>query len=292
MRTAGTNSSPFNPAGIMESVARLGLVEGESDSRQWKSCCAALYELEPVRGLLGDTLHPGGLALTHKLGKLVNIKKDEQVLDLACGRGASSLAVSRSFHCRMVGVEIGNTVVEATRQATESRIDGRVSFLRGDAESMPFSAESFDAVLCECSMSLFPDKVQGVFEMARVLRVGGRLGVSDVTVEPGCLPEELTGTLGKLVCLSDALPVEGYRELLSGGGLTLTHQQDASESMTKLLGDVEGKLAALQLVHSYQGGSGPSWDVVGQALRIVANVKGLVQEGGIGYWLYVAEKTT
>ena len=287
---AQTNSPEYSFTSIMESVGGLGLANGGSDSLKWKSCCGALYELEPVRLLLGDTLHPGGLALTHRLGKLVNILRDDLVLDVACGLGASSLAVARSFHCSVTGVEIGNAVVEATRLASETKINCRVAFIRGDAELMPLSAKKFDAVLCECSMSLFPDKAQGVAEMARVLRAGGRLGVSDVTIEPGCLPEELKGTLGQMLCLSDALSVEGYRELLSGGGLTLTHQLDASDSLTKLVGDIEAKLAAFQLVHSYQDRSGPLSEIIGKALHVVAAVKELVKEGMIGYWLYVAEK--
>ena len=140
-----------------------------SDVWDQKSCCAALYQLEPVRLLLGDTLHPGGLALTHRLGKLAGLKRDERVLDLACGRGASALAVARSFHCQVVGLDLGREgLVESMPLGKESVADGRVSFLLGDAEMLPFPPGSFDAVLCECSLSLFPDKAQGVGEVARL----------------------------------------------------------------------------------------------------------------------------
>ena len=268
----------------------LGLPTGALDSWDKKSCCAALYQSEPVRLLLGDTLHPGGLALTHRLSGLVGIRRDDLVLDVACGCGASAMAVARSFHCRVVGVDLGFGVAEATRRAKESNMNGRVSFVLGDAEMLPLSGESFDAALCECSMSLFPDKGRGVAEVARLLRAGGKLGLSDVTVEPGCLPDELKGTLGQALCLADAPSVEGYRELLSSDELTLVHQEDASESILKLVEDLEGKMAAFRLLKSLGRMPAGGPDLISEALPIIEKVKSLVEEGGIGYWLFVAEK--
>ena len=288
----------LSPTGLMGSLDWLGSLSNQGDSAAKKSCCAILYELEPVRLLLGDTLHPGGLALTHRLGKLVDIKPNDLVLDVACGRGTSAMAVARSFHCRVVGVDLGNSIEEATRLAKGNNVDGPVSFLKADGEQMPFGADSFDAALCECSMSLFPDKEQGVSEIARLLRVGGRLGVSDVTVEPGSLPEELKGALGQMLCLADAPSLDGYRRLFNADGLDLIHEQDGSDSVLKLLADIEGKLAAFRLFQRFQGtalslAEGQSNDVpdlISQALAMVDRVRALVQEGAIGYWLFVAEK--
>ena len=283
--------SIFDSVKMLEDTALGGVLRGPLGAADRKSCCASLYDLEPVRLLLGETLHPGGLALTHRLGKLLDIKRDASVLDVACGRGASSLAVARSFHCRVVGLDLGRrSIAEATRMASESKMDGSVSFLCGDGEALPLAAESFDAALCECSMSLFPDKRRGGAEIARLLRPGGRLAVSDVTVEPGCLPEELTGTLGQMLCLADAPSVERYRELLCGDGLSLIHQQDASDAILKLLEEVEAKLAAFRLLQSLRGRSADGPELIGRARTIMDKVKTVVREGGIGYWLFVAEK--
>lgn len=282
---------------LLSDAAKLadlaGLGQGPGDARGRKSCCASLYDSVPVRLLLGDTLHPGGLALTHRLGKLVDIQRDLLVLDVACGRGASAVAVARSFHCRVVGVDLGGeSIAAASRLAAEGNMDGRVSFLQGDGETLPLSPGSFDAALCECSMSLFPDKAQGVAEIARLLRPGGRLGISDVTVEPGCLPEALTGTVGQMLCVADAPSVQGYRELLSGDCLRLVEEQDASDSIAKLLQGLEGKLAAFRFLQNLHGGSGDAYEgLVAQALRVLEQVKGLVGEGKIGYWVFVAEKS-
>ena len=254
-----------------------------------KSCCAVLYQLDPVRLLLGDTLHPGGLDLTERLCRLVGVKRDGLVLDVACGPGTGTLAMARSFECRAVGVDLGHAAItEASGRAIESMVQGRVSFLCGDAEGLPFRSECFDAVLCECSMSLFPDKEKGVQEMVRLLRPGGKLGVSDVTVESGCLPEELKGGWGRMLCLADAPPVGGYRELMDTSELDLLHEEEASHSMLGLLGEIEGKLAAFGLFLGPKAGEASS--IVSRALPVIQEVKELVRNGAIGYRLFVAEK--
>ncbi len=270
------------------------LPENPSGPIERKGCCAALYDTQAVRMLLGDSLHPGGLALTNRLGKLVNIKADDMVLDLACGSGASAMAIARAFHCRVVGVDLGaQSIAEAASTARNSR-DGKrvVGFLRGDGEQLPLVGESFDAVLSECSMSLFPDKKRGVAEVSRLLRPGGRLGVSDVTVEPGTLPEELNGILGQILCVADAPPVEGYRKLFNADGLSLIHEQDSSDSILKLLGEIEGKVAAIRMLLSFQGDSDGTAALLLQGLELLEKVKALVNEGRIGYRLFVAEKSS
>jgi arsenite methyltransferase len=60
-----------------------------------KACCAALYESDWARLLLGDSLHPGGLALTERLGSLLGLGPGDRVLDVACGPGTSALTWPR-----------------------------------------------------------------------------------------------------------------------------------------------------------------------------------------------------
>lgn len=151
-----------NPAKWGALIGLGDLPENPLGPIERKGCCAALYDTQAVRMLLGDSLHPGGLALTNRLSKLVDIKADDMVLDLACGSGASAIAIARAFHCRVVGVDLGaQSIAEAASTARNSRDGKRVGFLRGDGEQLPLVGESFDAVVSECSMSLFPDKKTG-----------------------------------------------------------------------------------------------------------------------------------
>ena len=94
-----------------------------------KTCCAALYASDRARPLLGDSFHAGGLALTERLGTLLDLKPNQRVLDVAAGRGASALFLAHCFGCRVVGVDYGGTAIaEANALAVEIGLAGRVRF--------------------------------------------------------------------------------------------------------------------------------------------------------------------
>jgi arsenite methyltransferase len=256
-----------------------------------KACCADLYQSQLARLFLGDTLHPGGLALTHRLGRLMNIQPGDWVVDLASGRGASAMAISRVFHCKVVGVEFGApATAEAWHSSSEALGASRTFFLRGDAESPPLRSSSVDGVFCECSMSLFTDKAGAVKEAVRMLKAGGRFGMSDVTIKPGSLPPELEGAVGQALCLADALDLEGYARLLEEGGLILQRQEDASHEILKLLDDLESKLGAFMTWQRITGGAAPALDILQSAPALISRLRGLVATGKLGYWLLIGEK--
>ena len=254
-----------------------------------KACCADLYQSDLAKLILGDTLHPGGLGLTNKLGRLTGIQPGERVIDLASARGASAMAVARVFHCEVVGVEFGEAALkQANAAAADQAQTAATRYVRGDAESPPFRDESFDRALCECSMSLFIDKAKAVAETARMLRPGGTFGLSDVTIEPGALPPELEGDLGLILCMTDALTAGGYVRLLEEGGFQVTGQVDASLEIVKILDEVEPKLAAYLAFQRLSGQAAS--DSLGQAPQLIAAVRELVATGRLGYWLFVGQK--
>ena len=256
-----------------------------------KSCCADLYQSDLARIILGDTLHPGGLALTHRLASLLDIRPGDWVADLASGRGTSAMAVSRTFKCNVVGVEFGReAVAEAQAVVQASSGSTRSYFLQGDAERPPLRSGALDAVFCECSMSLFPDKSRAVDEVVSLLRPGGRFGLSDVTVEPNSLPKELNGTLGQLLCLTDALNVDGYVRILEDAGLDLVHQVDASVEADKILAALDAKLGAFMAWQKLTNEASPQTELLQQAPELLARLRVLVGQGQLGYWIFVAEK--
>ena len=257
-----------------------------------KACCADLYQSELARVILGDTLHPGGLALTNQMGKLLEIQPGDWVADLASARGASAMAVSRVFKCKVVGVEFGRGAVAQAQAAAQSSPTGTKSYtVQGDAERPPLRRESFDSVFCECSMSLFPDKPRAVNEIVSLLRSGGRFGLSDVTVEPDSLPKQLDGTFGRLLCLTDALDVQGYVRLLEESGLDLIHQVDASIEARKILDALDVKLGAVMAWQKMTGQQNPQAELLQQAPQLLSTLRDLVAQGRLGYWIFVAEKS-
>lgn len=83
-RPDGSVAQPSNGSSL-DNV--LNLPGEPPNSAETKSCCTMLYQMDPVRLLLGDTLHPGGLDLTERLCQLLEVGIDGPLLDVACGSG-------------------------------------------------------------------------------------------------------------------------------------------------------------------------------------------------------------
>src|SRR6516165_5768587 len=134
-----------------------------------KQCCAAVYDSDAAKLLLGDSLHPGGTALTERLGAMLNLGPRMRVLDVAAGRGTSALTLAARFGCEVTGLDYSRRNIEAAKRAAGERgLSRAVSFYCGDAERLPFANGAFDAVACECALCTFPNKRSAAAEFARV----------------------------------------------------------------------------------------------------------------------------
>ncbi|HVV43715.1 MAG TPA: methyltransferase domain-containing protein, partial [Bryobacteraceae bacterium] len=189
-----------------------------AESGGLKSCCAAAYQSDFARLLLGDSLHPGGQALTARLGERLGLASGMRVLDVASGKGESAVFLAVRFGCHVDGVDFGaRNVGEARARAAAAGVSHLVSFVEGDAEQLDFPDAAFDAVICECAFCTFPDKCAAAREFARVLRPSGRLGMSDLT-RAGALNPDLEGLLAWIACIADARPAEEYAAYCKDAG--------------------------------------------------------------------------
>ena len=171
-----------------------GLVE-PLEAVEIKTCCARLYASNWAHVLLGDSFHPGGEALTERLGSFLNLGPGKHLLDVASGKGSSAIYLARRYGCEVVGVDYSRELVAEATAATEAAgLADRVQFRTSDAEALPFPDGFFDALICECAFCTFPDKATAASEFARVVRVEGRLGLSDLT-RTGQLPGDLDDLL-------------------------------------------------------------------------------------------------
>ncbi|RME42323.1 MAG: class I SAM-dependent methyltransferase [Chloroflexi bacterium] len=254
-----------------------------------KTCCATLYESDWVRLLLGDSLHPGGLALTERLGELLGIQASWRVLDVAAGQGTSAIFLAQRFGCQVVGVDYSaGLVAEANAQAASAGLTDRVRFEQADAEALHFADGTFDALVCECAFCTFPDKPAAAREFARVLRAGGRAGLSDLT-RSGPLPRELNGLLAWIACIADARPIDEYVAHLAEAGFAIDLVESHDAALTTLVHDVRSRLLTAELLVKLKKLDLPGADF-NQAKQLARSAARAVQQGRLGYALIVGTR--
>jgi ubiquinone/menaquinone biosynthesis C-methylase UbiE len=104
----------------------------------------------------------------------IALKRGESVLDIACGTGiAARLAAQRGHAGPLAGIDL-NAAMLAVARAKSATIE----WIEGSALDLPFDPESFDVVLCQLGLQFFPDRPRALQEMVRVLKPGGRAGLS------------------------------------------------------------------------------------------------------------------
>ncbi|MEE9324529.1 MAG: class I SAM-dependent methyltransferase [Dehalococcoidia bacterium] len=254
-----------------------------------EACCADFYQSLAVRFFLGESLHPGGLALTHRLVDKLNLGPGSKVLDIAAGWGSTGIDLAQRFGCRVVGLDLGKTSMETAHiEASRKGLDEKVSFVCGDAKMLPFPSHSFDAILCECSFSAFPMKELAAKEMWRVLRPGGVVGISDITKE-GALPQELQGPLSWMLCLGGAKSMQGYKTSLEGAGFSLVKTECHAEALLELIKVIQGKLSLVEGLGRLKMLHLDGLDVA-KAKTLLAVAAKSVEEGLLGYDLLVGYK--
>jgi arsenite methyltransferase len=254
-----------------------------------KQCCAALYDSDVARLLLGDSFHPGGTKLTERLGQILNLGPRTRVLDVAAGRGTSALFLVERFGCEVVGVDYSQrNVDQAEREAKGRGLKGKVTFQWGDAEQLPFPDGSFDAVICECAFCTFPNKQAAAREFTRALRDGGQLGLSDLTRQ-GVLPVELDSLLSWVACVADARPMAEYVALLTATNLKVRVTEEHNSALTELVNQMRTRLLAAEVMVGLQKLALPGFNF--EAAKKVAKLAlEAIVEGRLGYAIVTASK--
>lgn len=157
---------------------------------------------------------------------IASLRPGEVVLDLGAGGGFDCFIAGPKVGTtgRVIGVDMTPDMVTKARRNIETyaRHTGlsNVEFRLGEIENLPVADSSVDVVISNCVLNLSPDKPRVWKEIARVLRPGGRVAVSDLALlRP--LPEPLRRDLEALVgCVAGAVSVEDTRRQAREAGLT------------------------------------------------------------------------
>ncbi len=146
---------------------------------------AEIYEGPLWYGIIDKTSAEFGLPSIEEGAKMMTEMVDAENgvgLDVACGTGFVTRHLAQKMRF-VYGIDISMGMLEmATEYAREKGI-GNVCFARGMAEKLPFPDDLFDGVTCSGALHLFPDTVEALSEMARVLKKGARLAADTVVKE-------------------------------------------------------------------------------------------------------------
>lgn len=261
----------------------------QATDAQVKQCCANLYESDLARSLLGDSFHPGGFETTCRLGNMLSLSLGDRVLDVASGKGTTAVFLAKEFGCEVVGVDYGDRNVEASQVLAQAEhLEGRVQFERSDAESLPFTDASFDAVICECAFCTFPQKALAAEEFFRVLRPGGRVGISDLT-RAEALPTDLDGLLACIACIGDAQTVEDYTAYFRHAGFSVDQVEPHYAVLQEMVDQIRHKLLGAEIMTGLQKLQLPGIDLAA-AKRMASSATEAIKRGQLGYVLICATK--
>jgi arsenite methyltransferase len=261
----------------------------ELDPATVKQCCAAAYDTDVARILLGGSFHPGGLKLTERLGEILDLTPRSRLLDVAAGRGASAMFLAERFGCEVVGVDYSRKNVEAGNE--EARAKGpnsKVTFQWADAEALPFPDASFDAVICECAFCTFPDKPAAAREFNRVVHPSGRVALSDLTRD-GVLTPELEGLASWIACIADAQPLSEYAALLSSAAFSVSLTEKHDGALAEFVNQVRIRLLAAEVMVRLQKLVLPGFDFE-VAKTIARHALAAIRQGNLGYAIIAASK--
>ena len=153
---------------------------------------------------------------------VAELREGETVLDLGSGGGIDVLLSARRVgpSGRAIGVDMTDEMLTlARRNAIEAGAEN-VEFRKGTIEALPLDDASVDVVISNCVINLASDKPAVFREIARVLRPGGRMGVSDVVADDLLTPAQRAERGSYVGCIAGALSFREFRQGLEGVGLT------------------------------------------------------------------------
>lgn len=151
---------------------------------------------------------------------LIELVPGETVLDLGSGGGIDVLLSARRVGPagKVYGLDMTDEMLALARENQRKAGVTNVEFLRGEIEHIPLPDQSVDVVISNCVINLSGDKAQVLREAFRVLKPGGRFGVSDVIVR-GPVPADIRRNVELWVgCIAGAMEESEYRDGLTAAG--------------------------------------------------------------------------
>jgi SAM-dependent methyltransferase len=192
----------------------------------------ALYEVEQ-RGELPEAATLASLGCGNPTA-VADLLEGETVLDLGSGGGIDVILSAKRVgpSGTAYGLDMTDEMLALARRNARDANVTNVHFLKGVIEEIPLPADSIDVVISNCVINLSTDKAAVLTEIARVLKPGGRLGVSDIVAEDSLTAEERAQRGSYVGCIAGALSRGEYVAGLEAAGF-----EDVSAEFTHEVAD-------------------------------------------------------
>ncbi len=153
-----------------------------------------------MQAAIRHTKHVGGWESTKEIAKMCGLGSGQELLYVGSGSGVAAIQIAQTYGCRVVGVDMLESMVAAAEQWAKDRgATDLVEFRVADAQALPFPDDSFDVLLCESVNIFIPDLPKAAAEYLRVVKPGGYVALnesvwySDPPEQAEQLMYELTG---------------------------------------------------------------------------------------------------
>jgi arsenite methyltransferase len=194
---------------------------------------------------------------------VAELRQGETVLDLGSGGGIDVLLSAKRVGSsgKVYGLDMTEEMLAlALENKTKAGADN-VEFLKGYIEAIPLPANTVDVIISNCVINLAADKSAVFAEMFRVLRPGGRIGISDIVAGNELTPGQRKERGSYVGCIAGALSFTEYEEQLGGAGfesISVTQTHDVADSMYSAIIKATKPVAAttLPLVDANMGTGG------------------------------------
>jgi SAM-dependent methyltransferase len=192
----------------------------------------AFYDAEQ-RGELPDAAVLASLGCGNPIA-VADLHEGEVVLDLGSGGGIDVILSANRVGPTgtAYGLDMTDEMLALARKNAADAGVTNVHFLKGVIEQIPLPADSVDVVISNCVINLSVDKAAVLTEIARVLKPGGRVGVSDIVAEDRLSPEERAARGSYVGCIAGALAQGEYVAGLEAAGF-----EDVSVAFTHEVAD-------------------------------------------------------
>ena len=150
----------------------------------------------------------------------ITLLGNETILDLGSGGDIDVFRASETLGSsgKVIGIDATPEMIWRARETAKKYDYANVEFRLGEIENIPVESGSVDLVVSNCVLNLVPDKMKAFTEIYRVLKPGGRIAISDMVAVKQLTPDERANLKDWSACITGAITVDEYKQLLSDAG--------------------------------------------------------------------------